>query len=203
MMSDHVMVFSAIILAAGRSSRMGQPKMNLPWRNTTVLGAVVKGLHAGGIENICIVVNKNRIPLIQDEMKSERIQFVENPDADTSEMLASIQVGLRALHPEVDYVFICLGDQPEIDPKVIEQLKIMALKDSSPLIIPSYKMRRGHPWLVRMDLMDEILRLKEPDTVRTFINKHTDDIKYINIDHELPPDMDTPEDYQHLISRYG
>ncbi len=195
--------FGAIILAAGKSSRMGQPKMNLPWKNTTVLGAVVRGLSNAGIKKIFIVINPHRVPFIDEEMKTRTVRLVENPDAEKSEMLISMQVGLQALPAGIDYVFICLGDQPVIDEGVIDQLKLLAMEKNAPLIIPSYNMHRGHPWLVRKDMIAEILGLEKTDTVRTFINRHADEILYVNINKEMPPDMDTPEEYQNLISRYG
>jgi len=150
---------SGLILGAGKSSRMGQPKLNLPWRNTTVLGAVLSNLYKGGINRTFVVVNPNRRPLIPENIPSMDITWVENPDAEVEDMLVSIQTGINALPDEIKYVFICLGDQPTIQPSVVQQLREVVSHSADNLIFPSYNMRRGHPWVVGRVFWKEILNL--------------------------------------------
>jgi molybdenum cofactor cytidylyltransferase len=192
-----------LILAAGKSSRMGFPKLNLPWKNSTVLGAVITNLYAGGINRIFIVVNPLRIPEIPSNLPDVEITWVENPKAETDEMLVSIQTGIKSLPEDVEYIFICLGDQPTIQPEVVKQLVMKAVAGNDKLIIPSYRMRRGHPWVVGRDLWPDILALEKEDTVRTFINQHEKEIHYDLFDMELPADMDTPEEYRQLLDKSG
>ncbi|NOH03512.1 MAG: NTP transferase domain-containing protein [Chloroflexi bacterium] len=86
------MKVSAIVLAAGRSVRMGQPKMLMPWGETTVLGKVIQTVQAAGIEDIILVTNSE----IAQQIANYKLQVILN---DSGEMLSSIQAGLQALLP--------------------------------------------------------------------------------------------------------
>ena len=66
----------------------------------------------------------------------------------------------------------------------------------SALIVPSFQMKRGHPWLVARPLWNEILALQPPSTPREFLKDHSDQIRYVNLDTPtILADLDTPEDY--------
>lgn len=194
--------YGALILAAGKSTRMGTYKLNLPWYDTTVFGSVIRNLRDGGISRFFIVCSSNRKPVEPSNLSGVKLDWIENPKADTEEMLVSIQAGLNAIPSDVEYVFICLGDQPTINPQVIGAL-IDELSPERLLIIPSYRMRRGHPWVVKRDLWPEITRLDKNNTVRTFIDSCADKIHYVSFDMKRPDDMDTPDDYQKLLKETG
>jgi molybdenum cofactor cytidylyltransferase len=194
---------SGVILAAGKSSRMGQPKMDLPWGKTTVLGSVISRFHLGGINSIYVVVNPLRKPQPVGEIYGLSIIFINNPDAEVEDMLVSIQKGLRSLPSTCQYAMICPGDQPTISETTIKMLLDAASLGNRKLIFPSYRMRRGHPWMIHKDLWNEILLLKNDDNVRTVIDHHANEIFYVNIDTDRPADIDTPEDYQDLQKKSG
>jgi molybdenum cofactor cytidylyltransferase len=70
------------------------------------------------------------------------------------------------------------------------------LKTRSNLVVPSYQKQRGHPWLVARALWDEILLMREPDTMRNFLNRHKSEIQYVESGTPtVLQDVDTPEDY--------
>jgi len=63
--------------------------------------------------------------------------------------------------------------------------------------VPSFQMRRGHPWLVARPLWPEILALKPPESTRDFLAGHAHEIHYVNVDTpSILADLDTPEDYE-------
>ena len=192
-----------LILAAGRSERMGEPKLNLPWGKTTVLGQVVKSLAEGGLRRIYIVINPLRMPEMPHEMFNVEITWIENPEAETGEMLKSIQTGLSALPEDVQNVLIALGDQPTIRIDVVKIMLQTIQETEETLIFPSYRMKRGHPWVVNKQYWPEIRDLKSFDTPRTFIQAHANKIHYVNFDFEPPEDMDTPEMYHRLKIETG
>jgi CTP:molybdopterin cytidylyltransferase MocA len=113
---------AGLIVAAGRSERMGSPKLNLSWGDTTVLGQVIRALADGGVTRVFVVINPLRKPLIPDGLPDIEINWIENPAAETSEMLTSIQTGLSALPQDVQFALICLGDQPTIRPDVVQTI---------------------------------------------------------------------------------
>jgi molybdenum cofactor cytidylyltransferase len=195
--------FGGLILAAGRSERMGEPKLNLPWGKTTVLGRVIKSLAEGGLNRIFIVINPLRRPKIPQELPEVEISWIENPAAETNEMLKSIQTGLSSMPTDIQNVLVCLGDQPTIQPEVVKSVLEAASETGESLIFPSYRYRRGHPWVVNRKHWQEICDLSESDTVRTFIEANAKAIHYVNVDQDAPEDMDTPEMYQRLKQTAG
>jgi len=192
-----------LVLAAGRSARMGEPKLDLPWGNTSILGAVVSAMGIGGVRSVNIVINPLRKPAIPVYQPDIKIRWIENKEAEINDMLVSIQTGLMAMPDSCNYAMICPGDLPTISPTTIKALLEAAKQQSSELIIPSYRMRRGHPWMVKRNLWQEIIRLNKMDNVRTIFHTHKNKIFYVNIDSDPPPDIDTPEDYQQLLPHSG
>jgi molybdenum cofactor cytidylyltransferase len=192
-----------LVLAAGRSSRMGSPKMNLPWKETTVLGSVINTLANGGVNQIYVIVNPIRIPEIPVIERDIKVKIVDNPEAESSEMLVSIQTGLRSLPEDAEFAMICLGDQPTIQAAIVSDIKMVATQRKGNLIFPSYRKRRGHPWLVGRVHWVEIMALNKNDTIRTFLERYKQEIHYLDYDCDAPQDIDTPEDYQTLIRTTG
>lgn len=65
------------------------------------------------------------------------------------------------------------------------------------IVVPSFQMRRGHPWLVARPLWEELLLMSPPQSPRDFLNAHQDEIQYVNLDDpNILADLDTPEDYE-------
>ncbi|NMB54423.1 MAG: nucleotidyltransferase family protein [Leptolinea sp.] len=182
---------------------MGSPKMNLPWRGTTVLGSVINTLVNGGVNQIYVIVNPIRLPELPASERDIRVTIVENPEAESSEMLVSIQTGLRSLPEDAEFAMICLGDQPTIQANVVSDIKMTATQSKGTLIFPSYRKRRGHPWLVGRVHWAEIMALDKNDTIRIFLERHKREIHYLDYDCDAPQDIDTPEDYQSMIRTTG
>jgi len=186
----------AIILAAGLSTRMGQPKMLLPWGDHTVIEQVANAILEAGIVNL-IVVTGAEAEKIGALLEKYPVSCVFNPRFRDGEMLHSFQTGIAALDPAGPATLMVLGDQPQIQPATIAAILTDYQAVQAPLIIPSYRMRRGHPWLVRRALWPEILAIQPPATLHDFLLAHAGDIHYVNL--ETPTilaDLDTPDDYQ-------
>jgi len=187
---------SAIVLAAGLSTRMGQPKMVMPWGKTTVIGQVVSSLSSAGIEPVIVVTGRAKGE-VEEALQGSGALFALNPNYANGEMLCSIQTGIQVLPPIIDAFLLVLGDQPQIEIAVIQQLITQYIKKRSPLVVPSYQMHRGHPWLVDHSLWGELIRMKPPETMRDFLNRHPQEIDYVNVDSDsILRDLDTPEDYR-------
>lgn len=188
-------MISAIILAAGASRRMGQPKMLMPWDKTTVLGRVIEVLQKSEIEDIVVVTGgaKEEVEKIAADYEL-RITYNENFLA--GEMLASIQCGIAAQLPRAQAALICLGDQPQVREGSVRLVCETFRKTKTNLVVPSFQLRRGHPWLVARPLWHELLALKCPQTPRDFLNAHAHEIEYAVVDtSSVIEDLDTPADY--------
>jgi molybdenum cofactor cytidylyltransferase len=190
---------AAVILAAGLSKRMGTPKMLLPWRETTVLGQVINTFAQTSVSEIVIVTGGAREAVeaeIANLAKKFPVRCIHNPAYETSGMLESLQCGLAGLSPEAESTLIGLGDQPQLSLSAARKVVSAFESSGARLIVPSYNLRRGHPWLVEHSLWVELLNLKAPKTLRDFLNLHPGEIQYVEADQTILKDLDTPEDYQ-------
>lgn len=194
-------MISAIILAAGESKRMGQPKMLLKWGKTTVLEHVISVFANAGVEDIVVVTGAAREEVEKVVVAAQTscpVRSVFNEGFVEGEMLSSIQCGLRDLAKKgVGAALIALGDQPQVREGSVQRVCEMFKETGSPLVVPSYHMRRGHPWLVEESLWGEMLAVRAPQTPRAFLNARADQIKYVEVDDEgILADLDTPEQYR-------
>jgi molybdenum cofactor cytidylyltransferase len=195
-------MISAIVLAAGQSKRMWQPKMLLPWGKTTVLGQVIETLKRTTIDQVIVVTGGYRSQ-VEGLAANYGVQTIHNDGYEDGEMLSSLQCGLREIHESrekeshlSDAVLICLGDQPRMQAEIAQLIVDHYVKNGADIIIPSHKNRRGHPWLVAKTHWEEILHLEVPQTPRDFLNRHSSTISYINVDDSsIVSDVDTYEDY--------
>lgn len=188
-------MITALVLAAGTSSRMGQPKMVLPWGNTTVLGQVIQVIKSSAIEDLLVVTGAAR-DLVEPICHAEGARVVFNPLYAEGDMLASLQTGIRELGAATDAALVTLGDQPQIQETCVRLVARTYADSKAPLIVPSYHQRRGHPWLVGRGFWPEILNMREPETAREFLNRHSADISYLELDSAtILQDLDTSEEY--------
>lgn len=187
-------MIGAFILAAGQSKRMGQAKMLLPWGKTTVLEKVIATFKAAGIENILVITGGDRDQV--EALIGDSTRTLFNPNYATGEMLSSVQTGLAGLEPNAEAVLIGLGDQPQVRERSVRAVIDQYRKSKASLVVPSYQMRRGHPWLVTRPHWDEILLMRSPASLRDFLNRHADEIQYVELDtSSILQDLDTHDDY--------
>ena len=189
-------MISAIILAAGESKRMGRPKMLLPWGEGTVISHVITIFRNAGVEDVLVITGGAR-KSIEDAISRHNVRAIYNKDFANGEMLSSIQCGIRALSRQTQAVLIGLGDQPQIQERSVQMVCKNFIDNKANIVVPSHKMRRGHPWLIMRPLWDDLLNLEYPHTPRDFLNTHSDSIQYVNINSpDILADLDTPEEYQ-------
>ncbi len=196
------MKVGAVVLAAGQSQRMGRPKLALPWGERSVIEQVVATLAEAGIAQIVVVTGGAR-EAVEAALTGHPVRLAYNPDFARSEMLSSLQVGIHALESSgsqaLAALLVVLGDQPTIEASVVRAVVATYLATGAPLVVPSYQMRRGHPWLVERGLWPELLELAQDQTMRDFLHAHEEKIRYVEVDSPgILKDLDTPEDYQRL-----
>lgn len=192
---------SAIILAAGQSRRMGRPKMLLPWGNSTVIERVITTFLEAGVQDILVVTGGAREE-VERAIDAYPVRRLYNENHASAEMLSSIQKGLQALPEEAQSALIGLGDQPQVRGEVVRLVCEAYRQSGAGLIVPSYQMRRGHPWLVARALWSELLTMDASDSPRNFLTRHADEIHYVNVDTDtILADLDTREDYERARPR--
>jgi molybdenum cofactor cytidylyltransferase len=210
---------AAIVLAAGLSSRMGRFKLTLPWGDRTVIGQVVATLESAGIGQI-IIVTGHCADEVAAALAGTTAHAVHNPDYAAGEMLSSIQAGVHALTDrrglkpspsrsthraagegqlqraeDAPAVLLCLGDQPQMQAATVRTVSAAGEADGwNRIVIPSYRMRGGHPILLPNWLWPEILGCTS--TLRDVMAAHRDRTRFLVVDTPtILADLDTPEDY--------
>ncbi|MEN6480731.1 MAG: nucleotidyltransferase family protein [Anaerolineaceae bacterium] len=186
----------AVVLAAGLSSRMGTQKMLLQWGVKTILTSIIDSLMEAHIQPIIVVTGANA-QKIEKALKNYPVSIVFNPLYSDGEMLHSVQTGLNAVPQNCKGVMVVLGDQPQIDRSIIESLCNHFLNGKKEISVPSYNMRRGHPWIFHQKYVSEIQSLKSPQSLRDFFEAKTEKIEYLLVDTPaVIKDIDTPDDYE-------
>jgi molybdenum cofactor cytidylyltransferase len=184
---------AAILLAAGRSRRMGAFKPLLPFGPQTVIETSINNLRAGGVREIIVVVG-HRGDEIREALKTARVSFVANPDTDTP-MSASIALGVGEISEESAAVLILPADLPAIPARTI-QLILAEWERGATLLQPEYERRRGHPVLIGREYFDELLHLDSDRGLRGLFEKHRPEVRRLAVDSPfIARDMDTWEDY--------
>lgn len=188
--------YAAILLAAGRSSRMGAFKPLLPFGASTIIETCLDQIEAAGIRDI-VVVTGHRSDELRAALAHRLVSIEVNPDPD-SEMAASIAIGVAALDQTVTAVYIALGDQPRIPAKIYSVLARRHRNDAR-IVVPEFEGHRGHPVLVDLSLRNELMDLDQHGGLRGFLDKFAADVYRRTVDCPyVRMDIDTPEDYRNL-----
>ena len=178
---------------------MGRPKMLLPWGEVTVLGQVIATYQAAGVRDVLVVTGGAR-GQVEEIVREHGARSIFNEQFAGGGMLSSLQCALELLsteQAEVEAALIGLGDQPQIQAGAVRKVCEAFQQRSARLIVPSFQMRRGHPWLVERSLWKEILDLQPPQSPRDFLNRHAEEILYVACeDSSILADLDTPQDYR-------
>jgi CTP:molybdopterin cytidylyltransferase MocA len=187
---------SAILLAAGRSRRMGVFKPLLPFGNQTVIECSVRNLQAAGVSDIVVVLG-HRAEDIGAHLNAFNLTFTVNPDPD-SEMSVSIARGVDAVRAGARGLLIALVDHPGVPPEVIKAV-IGAWRNGARLVQPEYEGRGGHPVLIDLAYRHELLALDPASGLRSLFAAHREEVRRLPVQSPyVARDMDTWEDYRRL-----
>ncbi len=193
----------AVVLAAGRSARMGTQKLLLPLGGRPVIVRVVDELVCSPLEQIAVVVGREA-KQIQQALRGRTVSFVQNPAAD-GDMLSSVRCGLRALPEPCVATLVALGDQPGLTQELVGELIRAFRQTGRGIIVPAHAGRRGHPLLFAARWRNEVLTRHDGVGLRGLLDAHAEEIFEVAVPAaRVLEDLDTPEDYQrHLKSTGG
>lgn len=189
-----------IILAAGNSSRLGQPKQLLRYKDTTFLEYII-GEASVIKEAAVIVVTGANHELIEKEIDASKIKIAFNPDWESG-MSSSINTGLNKalqLFPEIEKCILAVCDQPFVSHSIFENLITEYHKTKKGIVASSYAETVGTPVLFDKKYFNELLRLKGQEGAKKIINGFLEDTASTPFE-KGNIDIDTEEDYNKLIS---
>jgi molybdenum cofactor cytidylyltransferase len=191
---------AAIILAAGRSSRMGSHKLLLPYKGRPIVNWVLGAACASRVDPVIIVLG-HEAEQVDAALRAERwFLAIHNPWY-VNGMSTSLKIGLAATPKHVDGAIILLGDQPLITPEIINAIIAESARAPDAIIAASYQGRRGNPVLFPRQYFVELDAITGDEGGRAVLARHPEQVRLVEIDDTLAGfDVDTPEEYQVLLS---
>ena len=192
---------SAVLTAAGESTRMGRPKPLLPWRGTTLIEYQVDSLFQAGISQIVVVLGHESAAVARfvDERSTRRVVNESYRNGRTG----SIKTGLAAVDTDADAVLFLGVDQPRT-PDLIRQIVEAHTQRNALITSPRYQGRGGHPLVFSMSLREELASTSEENQgVREVFRRHHDEVNEVEIDDPMVRlDLNTPDDYEKARAIY-
>jgi len=190
------MILAAVVPAAGLSRRMGREKILLPFGHSTVLETVLETLAAVDITDVVTVLRPDLPQAVERASRAgARVVFNARPE---EEMLVSIGLGLQAIMPGVEGVFIWPADHPAVSRDTIALLARRA--DPAHALVPCYRSRRGHPALIGRKLFPAIGRIPPRKGLRHLWRMKPEALLEITVeDRGVIQNIDTPEDYRQVL----
>jgi CTP:molybdopterin cytidylyltransferase MocA len=186
-----------IVLAAGRSRRMGQPKALLRAGDDTFLQRAVGALREGGCAYVVVVtarLDDETARTIAEEAAALDAGIAVNP-AHESEQADSLRIGLMSLPPQAEAAVVAPVDVPDVSGALVRALIEAHRRTGAPVALPARGGRHGHPVLFDRRVFGELMRPDLPQGARTVIHAHAAELAEVPVD-ALPPDLDTPEEYR-------
>jgi molybdenum cofactor cytidylyltransferase len=183
-----------IILAAGSSSRLGQPKQILPYKDKNLLQHIIAEARKVALD-VFVVLGSNQ-KIIKEKLEHLPVQFFYNEDWETG-MSSSIVCGLSgvlALNPALQAAIIMVTDQPFVSSSLLENMVTKYQQSKAPIVACAYQDTVGVPVLFDKQFFPALLQLIGQSGARKIIEQ------YLEITQTVPfplgyVDIDTPEDY--------
>lgn len=209
---------TGIVLGAGKSSRFGSPKQLLPFRDTTLLGRVVRNANASKLDRVVVVLGRASEEL-RRSVDFGRAEVVENTAYGTG-CASSLLAGMDAAG-ECEAVMLLLGDQPGMRTEFIDHAISEWRRERPWAAVCSYTGERepeapgephpdsrrverapGHPFVFGREAFGDLRSLHGDKAVWKLIEAYPERVLRIEVEAALPPDVDTPEDYEVALSRW-
>jgi molybdenum cofactor cytidylyltransferase len=189
---------TGLVLAAGASQRLGQPKQLLPFRGTTLLDTVLNAARTCDFDQLVVTLG-GAAPEVRDTVDLHGADVVENVNF-TEGCSSSIVAALDAMHPDTDGFVLLLGDQPGIDPSVVRGLVGIASHPAAPPMgACRYQNGRGHPFWFHRVVFGDLRSLHGDKGVWKMLDAQTNRVVEYSVNGDVPLDVDTWDDYLELL----
>jgi molybdenum cofactor cytidylyltransferase len=186
---------AAIVLAAGRATRMGVQKVLLPLHGKTLVGRAVDAAVRSKAYRTLVVIG-HEADRVRQEIAAEPVTVVENPDH-AAGMSGSLRAGVRAAGDDIDAALILLGDQPFVTSDLLDRLIDRFSATAAPAVRPVADGRPANPVLLGAALFPEIMAQRGDVGGREILERHAGQVSLVEIDDpRTVADIDTVQDYE-------
>ena len=195
-------MLSAVVLAAGRSSRLGRPKLVLKVGGEPILGMVLKALRESSVNEVVVVLGGDA-GAIRSAVKFEQEKIVSNPGYESG-MSSSLKLGLVRASEAADAVVIVLGDQPFLSAHTVDKLADGFRRAGARIVVPVFHGRRGNPVLFAKSMFNELMEINGDFGAKSVVSAHADEVLEVDVrDPGVLFDVDTPSDHLRAVTRRG
>lgn len=199
------MSLAGVVLAAGRSARMGSPKALLDFLGVPFAVRILEALEALEVKNRVVVLGPDA-PRIQPFLAGHDFMLVENPAPETGP-IASLRLALKALQPvQPSAVLVWPVDLPHVRVSTVERLLEAYHRPGPPAVVPTFGDHRGHPVIWGSALFGELLESPEAtrEGARAVLRAHDKEVLSISVDDPAVIDaINTPDDYERLVREWN
>ena len=187
---------TGLLLAAGGSKRLGQPKQLLPFGDATLLDHTLATARACAFDQLICVIG-GAADEVQATVDLSGADVLVN-DGFGSGCSSSIALAVDAIDPNSEVLVLLLGDQPGVVPGTVA--KLLAERGDARLALCRYDDGRGHPFAFARSMFDQLAQLHGDKAVWKLQDQLGDEVVEVRIDGPIPPDVDTWEDYEAVQS---
>ena len=187
---------TGVVLAAGSSRRLGQPKQLLPYRDSTLLGETLRMARGCGFDQLIVTLG-GAADQVRDTVPLDGLQTVEVDDPGSG-CSGSLRVALGQVDEANAGIVLMLGDQPGVVAETIHRL-IDEGSDHS-IAVCRYDDTIGHPFWMSRSMFDEIALLHGDKGVWKLIESGRFDVAEVRVAGPVPQDVDTWDDYERLLA---
>lgn len=187
---------TGVVLAAGRSARLGTPKQLLPYRDTTVLGATVDIARSIGFDQLIVTLGHDA-DAVRATVSLDDVDVVIAEDSATG-CSASLRSALRRVDARADGIALMLGDQPDLAAATVTRLVIEA--GGAPIAVCRYWDGIGHPFWLGRSVFSELEQLHGDKGVWQLVESGRCSVTQVDVDGAVPLDVDTWDDYERLLA---
>ncbi|HLZ45802.1 MAG TPA: nucleotidyltransferase family protein [Gemmatimonadales bacterium] len=199
------MSLAGVVLAAGRSARMGSPKALLDFLGLPFVVRILQALEALEVKTRVVVVGADA-PRILPVLADHDCMIVENPEPETGP-IASLRGALRALEPlQPSAVLVWPVDLPHVRITTVERILEAHRRGGGVVVVPTFGKRRGHPVIWGSSVFAELLESPEATRqgARAVLQAHQDDVVSVAVDDPAVIDaVNTPDDYERLVREWN
>ncbi len=194
-------MITGLVLAAGRSERMGTPKQLLPFGGATLIEQVVRTLTRSRLGKEVVVVLGYRAMDIVKRISGLPVRLAYNPDPE-GDMLSSIRCGLAYIEPD-QAIMIALGDQPLVTTGIVNRLIGEYEGRPEGMVLPVHDGKRGHPMILSPAYREEILFEAMPGGLKSLRDRHSGSVRAVPVDTDaVLVDLDYRSDYEEALRRW-
>ena len=191
---------TGLVLAAGGSRRLGEPKQLLPYGSSTLLDHTLETARASGFDQVIVALGGSSAD-VRRGVDLSGVDVVENPEFGEG-CSSTIASGLGAIDSRSELMVLMLGDQPGVTPEGVRAL-IEGCAEATALAACLYDDGRGHPLAFGRTIFGELRELHGDKAVWKLMDRRSDEVVDVRVPGPIPRDVDTREDYEAVLAEAG